>query len=184
MDDRRIIDLFWSRAEQAIEALGQVYGKRLHQIAMNILGDHQAAEEAVSDTYLALWNTIPPARPDPLGAFVYRVGKNTALKHLRTRTAQKRNSQYDLALEELSQFLSGSTLEETLDARLLGQALDRFLDTLTKENRIIFVRRYWFGDSVKEITSQLRLSESAVTVRLHRLRNQLRTYLTQEGFDL
>lgn len=184
MDDRRIIDLFWSRAEQAIEALRQVYGRRLQQIAMNILDDHQAAEEAVSDTYLALWNAIPPARPDPLGAFVYRVGKNTALKHLRTRTAQKRNSQYDLALEELSQFLSGGTLEEALDSRLLGQSIDRFLDTLSRENRIIFVRRYWFGDSIPEIANQLRLSESAATVRLHRLRNQLRTHLTQEGFDL
>ena len=184
MDDRRIIDLFWARAEQAIEALSQVYGRRLLHIAINILGDHQAAEEAVSDTYLALWNTIPPASPNPLGAFVYRIGRNTALKHLRTRTAQKRNSQYDLALEELSQFLSGETLEDALDARLLGQAIDRFLDTLSRENRIIFVRRYWFGDSIQEIATQLRLSESATTVRLHRLRNQLRTYLIQEGFSL
>ncbi len=182
MDDRQIVDMLWKRLEQAIDALSAKYGLRLQRTAMNILEDPQDAEEAVNDTYLALWNAIPPAKPEPLGAFVCRVGKNTALKRLRSRTAQRRDSRYDLSLDELAQCLPGSSLEDALDARTLGQAIDRFLDTLTHQNRVLFLRRYWFGDSLKDAAAHLHLSESAATVRLHRIRNQLKAHLIKEGF--
>ena len=184
MDDHKIIQMLWQRLEQAIDALAQKYGKRLQRTAMNILEDPQDAEEAVNDTYLALWNAIPPARPDPLCAYVFRLGRNTALNHLRSLTAQKRNSRYDISLDELSQCIPDNILEETLDARALGQAIDRFLDTVSKDNRILFLRRYWFGDSVKDISAELHLNESAASVRLHRLRAQLKNYLIKEGFFL
>lgn len=182
MEDRKILQLLFARAETALDALAQRFGYRLQQTAMNILGDARDAEEAVSDTYLALWNTIPPERPEPLAPYVYRVGRNTALKLLRRNTAQKRYGGYDLCLEELAGVLPGEELEKTVETRALGQAIDRFLDTLSKQNRILFLRRYWYGDSVKALAAALGMKESALSVRLLRIRNSLKDYLYKEGF--
>ena len=184
MDDKKIITLLWQRAESAIDALAQKFGSRLMRTAVNILTDPQDAEESVNDTYLALWNAIPPARPIPLSAYVYKTGKNQALKLLRQKTAGKRNSSYDISLEELSDILTGDALEEQMDARLLGQAIDRFLDTLSKDDRVLFLRRYWFGDSVADLARSRRCSTGSISVRLHRIRTQLKDYLYKEGFSL
>ena len=182
MEDRQIILLLFNRAEAAIGALSQKFGDRLQRIALNILGNHHDAEEAVNDTYLALWNAIPPENPNPLSAYVYRTGRNIALKMFRTNTAQKRDSRYDLSIEELAEILPGDSLEETLDARILGQAISRFLDRLKPEQSAVFLRRYWFGDSVKDISRDLGVSENTLSVRLCRIRSQLKDYLCQEGF--
>ena len=182
MEDKTIIRLLFDRSEQALELLTRRYGPRLRLTARNILGDDQEAEECVSDTYLALWNAIPPAEPDPLAGFVFKIGRNLALKRLRHNTAQKRNSHYDLSLEELSGCIAGGSLEEALSARELGQAIDRFLTTLPRDSRIMFLRRYWFGDSVSQIAEALCYTENAVSVRLNRCREKLRTYLVQEGY--
>lgn len=184
MDDKKIITLLWQRAESAIDALAQKFGSRLMRTAVNILTDPQDAEESVNDTYLALWNAIPPARPIPLSAYVYKTGKNQALKLLRQKTAGKRNGSYDISLEELSDILTGDTLEEQMDARLLGQTIDRFLDTLSKDDRVLFLRRYWFGDSVADLARSRRCSTGSISVRLHRIRTQLKDYLYKEGFSL
>lgn len=182
MEDRKIVSLLWQRAEQALEALAKKFGAGLQRLAMNILGSHQDAEEAVSDTYLAVWNTVPPQKPDPLSAYVYRLGKNTALKKHRDSTAQKRDSRYDVSLDELAGCIAGCSLEEEWEARELGRAIDRFLAQQTAQNRIIFLRRYWFGDSVKEIAALYAMKAGAVSVRLSRLREALRNYLQKEGF--
>lgn len=182
MDDKKIIGLLWQRAEQALVLLAKKFGAGLHRLAMNILGNHPDAEESVNDTYLALWNTIPPEKPDPLTAYVYRVGKNTALKKLRENTAQKRDSRYDVSLDELAGCVAGCSLEDEFDARLLGRAINRFLDKQTEQNRIIFLRRYWFGDSVKEIAALYTMTPGSVSVRLSRLRESLKEQLTKEGF--
>jgi len=184
MDDQKILQLLWDRIEQALEEIAKKFGKRLHYTAMNILGSHQDAEEAVSDTYLALWNSIPPERPDPLAGYIHRTGRNIALKKFRFLTAQKRSTQYMLSLEELSDILPAPSLEETLNARELGQAIDRFLDTLSKENRILFLRRYWFGDSIRHLARASGLQENTLSVRLSRIRTQLKDYLRKEGFFL
>ena len=183
MEDKKILDLLWNRIESAIDALAKKFGKRLLYTAMNILGNPQDAEEAVNDTYMALWNTIPPERPDPLSGYVHRTGRNVALKKQRYLTAQKRRSQYDVSLEELADVLPGPYMEDLLDARELGLAIGRFLDTVSKENRILFLRRYWFGDSVKHLAKATGLSENTISVRLSRLRSQLKSYLMdKEGF--
>ena len=184
MDDKKIIALLWDRAEGAIDALRAKFGKRLLRTAQNILGDDRDAEEAVSDTYLALWNTIPPERPEPLGAYIYKVGKNIAMKHLRSKTAQKRAGNYELSLEELSDVIPGDTLEAQMDARALGQAIDAFLNTLSKEDRVLFVRRYWFGDSVTALAAQRMTTAGNLSVRLHRIREKLKDYLYKEGIFL
>lgn len=181
MEDKKIIELLWIRAECAIEAIAKRFGSRLWHLAMNILNSARDAEESVSDTYLAVWNAIPPNRPNPLSAFIYKIGRNTALKKLRARSAQHRCSDYDASLDELAGCIPAPALDELVTARMLGRAIDAFLDTRSKESRIIFLRRYWFGDSVKEIAHSLGMQENAVSVQLHRTREQLRAYLSKEG---
>lgn len=183
MEDRQIISLLWDRAEAAIDALRGKFGKRIYATAMNILGDRRDAEEAESDTYLAVWNAVPPAHPEPLCAFVYRIGRNAALYILRRRSAQKRSS-YEVCLDELAQVLEGSSMEDQLDARLLGSAIDRFLDTLSQENRVLFLRRYWFGDDIPTLARDTGMRQGTVSVRLHRVREQLKDYLIKEGISV
>lgn len=178
MEDESILELLWQRSEQAIGALAQRFGQRLYGIAMNLLGDRQDAEECVSDTYLAIWNAIPPKRPEPLAPYVWRTGRNIALNRLRSNTAQKRSG-YELSLDELAGCIPAPCQE---NSRALGQAMDAWLDTIDKKNRIIFLRRYWFGESVKDIAAELSMKENAVSVRLSRLRDSLHNYLTKEGF--
>lgn len=182
MDDKKILELLWDRVESALDALANKFGKRLLYTAMNILADPQDAEEAVNDTYLALWNSIPPERPDPLAGYVHRTGRNIALNKRRYLTAQKRSSEYDLSLEELSGILPGPSFEERMDAREMGRSIDRFLGTVSKENRILFLRRYWFGDSIRHLAKTRGLSENAISVRLSRLRAGLKNHLKKEGF--
>jgi len=182
MEDKKIIQLLFARAENAIAELSARFGKQLHRISYNILENQSDAEECTNDTYLALWNAIPPVSPDPLAPYVYRTGRNTALKRLHRDTAQKRDRRYDVSLEELNGCLPGEDVEQMIDARDLGRTMDRFLETTTKENRYIFVRRYWYGDSVGDIARELRMQENAVYVRLNRIRNGLKEYLQKEGY--
>lgn len=182
MEDKKIIQLLFARAENAISELGARFGKQLQRIAYNILGNPLDAEECTNDTYLALWNAIPPVSPDPLAPYVYRTGRNTALKRLHRDTAKKRDSRYDVSLEELNECLPGETMEQVLDARELGRAMDRFLESKSKETRYIFMRRYWYGDSVGEIAKELKMQENAVYVRLNRIRSSLKEYLKKEGY--
>ena len=181
MEDRHIIALFFDRAEGAIDALAKKYGKALYSLCRNILDDPLDAEECVSDAYLAAWNTIPPARPDPLSAYICRLGRNCALKKLRSRTALKRSG-YEVSLEELSECIPGSDTETAWQAQALGEAIDRYLATLPKENRILFLRRYWFGDSLKDISRRMGIRENTLAVRLSRIRGDLKDYLSKEGF--
>ena len=182
MEDKKIVQLLFARAENAISELSARFGKQLHRIAYNILGNRLDAEECTNDTYLALWNAIPPVSPDPLAPYVYRTRRNTALKRLHRDTAKKRDNRYDVSLEELNGCLPAGDLEQIIDARELGRSIDRFLDSKSRESRYIFVRRYWFGDSVGEIAKDLRMQENAVSVRLNRIRNNLKEYLKKEGY--
>lgn len=182
MNDDHIIKLLWQRSESAIEALARKFDQRLLATARNILGNFQDAEESVSDTYLAVWNAVPPKKPDPLAGFVYKTGRNQALKRLRYESAQMRDASYDISLDELAGCIAGASLEDEFDARMLGRAMDRFLTTVSRDSRIIFLRRYWFGDSVREIAKHLDMTENAVNVRLSRTRAQLRDHLMKEGF--
>ena len=182
MDDQKIIKLLWQRAEIAIEALAKKFGNRLMSIAINILGVHQDAEESVNDTYLAVWNTIPPKKPDSLAGYVYATGRNISLDRLKYITAEKRDGRYDVSIDELVNCIPSPALEETVEARELGLAINRFLGTMNADNRALFLRRYWFGDSVQEIAKDLGLRENAASVRLGRIRMQLREYLMKEGY--
>ena len=182
MEDKEIIDLFYERSEQAIGELAKKYGQLVRRVANNILSDPEDAAECENDTYLACWNSIPPEYPMVLTSYLCRIARNTAISKYRLCTAQKRNSHYDMALEELADCLAANgNPEEEIQARELGAALNRFLETLKAEDRIIFLRRYWFSDSVSEIAKKLAGTENRVSVRLFRIREKLRRFLKKEG---
>ena len=185
LQDQEILRLFFERSEQAIAELEKKYGTLCGRIASNILRSERDAEECVSDAYLAVWNAIPPERPVPLSAYVCRIVRNLAVKRYHANTARKRNSFYDVALEELEECLSApETAETALSARELTRLLDAFLDTLEERDRFLFVRRYWYADSVAAIAADLGISENNASVRLSRLREKLKRYLRKEGFSL
>ena len=180
MEDKKILQLLWERSETGLDALKTAFGKTLYRMALNILGSSRDAEEVVSDTYMALWDSIPPQAPQNLGAYTYRTGKHLALKKLRFISAQKRSSQYEVSLEELAGVLPGGSVEEAMDAKLLGKAINDFLSTLDQTNRRIFLRRYWFGDSVKALAKAEGTTPNALSLRLARLRDGLRAHLEKE----
>lgn len=180
LDDEEIVELFCARSEQAIQELDQKYGKLCNSLAHNIVGDRRDAEECVNDAYLGIWNAIPPARPDPLRAYLVKVVRNLSLKAYWKREAAKRNSHYTVALEELEECVPGrETVEDKMDAKELARMIEGFLETLTAENRAIFLRRYWFCDSCRDIAVRLGLTEKTVSVRLARIRGKLKRYLIE-----
>lgn len=175
MDEQKIIMLLWNRSETALQAISDTFGGRLYSIASNILGNHHDAEECLNDTYLALWNAIPPKKPSPLIAYACRIARNIALNKRRHSS-----SGYEVSLDELAGCLPSHSAEETLAVQELGWAINAFLKTISQKSRIIFLRRYWFGDSVTEIAQALCMTESAVSARLSRTRDKLRAYLKKE----
>ncbi len=184
MDDQKIIELFFARSETAIQALAAKYEKLLYKISYQILQNKEDADECVNDTYLGVWNAIPPARPNPLTAFVCKITRNLSLNKYRSNTAAKRDGSMDVSLEELEAVIPTPSAEEEWSAKELGRNINRFLYTLTTENRVLFVRRYWFADSVGEIAGDLHISENLASVRLKRIRKQLKSFLAEEGYKV
>lgn len=182
MEDQKIIDLFFLRSEMAVTELAKKYGMVCKKLAFHILNSREDAEECVNDAYLALWNKIPPNRPDPLQTYLCRIVRNLAIKKYRANTAEKRNSFYDMSLEELTECIPArETVEDHWDAKELGKHLDVFLDTLDQKSRILFLRRYWFSESLAELASEFHITEHNAAVRLSRIRAKLRNYLSKEG---
>ena len=180
MNDERIIELFFERSEQAIKELDNKYGKVLHNLSQNILNDRWDAEECVNDAYLGVWNVIPPERPNPLLTFVCKIVRNISIKKYHAKTAVKRNSAYDVAMEEVTYYiLSPQNVEKEIEAKELAHIIENFLDTLSVENRVIFMRRYWFSDTYKEIADRIGITEKTVSMRLTRIRKQMREYLVE-----
>ena len=182
MEDGQIIALLDARAEQAIDALEAKYGPLARRVAMNILHNEADAEECVNVALLAAWDTIPPQRPESLGAYMCRLARNRAAARYRANTAQKRNSFYDAALDELAECIPGHEDPSSLaEARETAAAVNAFLDTLNYTDRFLFLRRYWYGDSLAETAAMARLSPHRASVRLSRVRTKLKQYLKKEG---
>ena len=185
MDDSKIIELFYARSEQAIMELSKKYGAVCSKVARNILNNSLDAEECVNDAYLGAWNTIPPQNPAPLLAYVCRIVRNLSTARYHANTALKRNSYYDAVLDELEECLaSPADVEMEISAKELSGAVDRFLDTLDQDARVMFVRRYWYSDSIPEIAARFGTSNNNVSVRLSRTREKLKKYLWKEGYEI
>ena len=182
MLDEEIIELFFERSEKALEELEAKYGKICLQTSYNILGNYSDAEECVNDSYLGAWNAIPPARPAPLLTYVLKIVRNLSLNCYHRNQARKRNSTYDLAVEELSEFLAApESVESAMETKELVQSVEEFLDSLKTRDRVIFIRRYWFYDSYEQIAERVGISAKNVSVKLTRLRRQLKIYLEERG---
>lgn len=185
MEDNRIIELFYARSEQAIAELSNKYGAVCRRIARNILNSEHDSEECVNDGWLAVWNTVPPQRPDPLLTYVCRIVRNLATARLRYNTAQKRHSPYDVALDELGDcFPSADDPAKALEAAEVSRAIDRFLAGLPQRDRVMFVRRYWYGDPPAAVARHFGVTAHYVSVRLSRLRERLKQHLIEEGVFL
>lgn len=182
MLDSAIIGLFFSRSERAIPELDKKYGVACHRTANNILGNRQDAEECVNDAYLGVWNSIPPHDPDPLSAFVLRIVRNISLRRVQYNRATKRMGNYQECYEELSECIADNTTPETVyHARELTHYIEDYLDSLSRTNRLLFVRRYWFMDSIKGLATATGLNEGAVRTRLSRMRQELKEMLLEKG---
>lgn len=186
MDDKRIIELYWNRDEAAIRETDTRYGRYLWTIAYHVLADREDSEECVNDSYYKAWSAIPPHRPVSLSSFLGRIVRQLAVDRFRHRSAQKRTpSEYALSLDELAECVNGGEEpHEIAELNLLAQAVSNYLRSLSREMRYAFLWRYYFMDSVKDITQRLDASESQVKSMLYRARAGLREYLEKEGFSL
>jgi RNA polymerase sigma-70 factor (ECF subfamily) len=184
MEDNKIIELFWNRDETAIEQTAAVYSRYCRRIARNILGVEEDVEECLNDTWLGAWNSIPPARPECLSAYLGRITRNLAISRYRAGHALKRTGdRLSESLDELGDFASPSVdnVEETVDRKALEAAINKYLDTVTQKQRRLFVRRYFYMDSVSDIAKMYGLGQSDVKVTLLRMRRSLKKVLEEEG---
>ncbi len=184
VEDREIVALYLKRDEKALAETGRKYGRYCQKIAENILGDALDAQECVNDAYLQAWNTIPAQKPENLSTFLGKLTRNLAINRLSSRTAGKRGGGATCeALDELSDFLPDTeSVESEAGVRALTAAINGFLDEQGAKKRILFVRRYFFGESVNEIAKAVGKTPAGVGVALSRMRNGLREYLSEKGF--
>ncbi len=185
MDDNEIIGLFNERSEQAISELDKKYGKYCYSIAYRIVENEDDAKEILNDTYLKAWNTIPPQNPESLCGYLGMIARSTAIDKLRYNSSEKRSgTRVDIAIGELSECVPRTEACDIVDSMALGNALSRFLSSLSERNRQVFIRRYWYVDSISEISKKLCVGENAVKSILHRTRRMLKKFLEKEGVEI
>ena len=182
MTDEQIISLYFDRNEEAIAATQRKYDSYCRAIVGRILGSARDAEEIISDTWLKAWLSIPPNRPNDLKLYLAKIGRNLALNRLRDGRSATRGEAADAVLEELREVLGENTTEETVDAKELQTAVNRFLRQLPERECNIFIRRCFYAESAEEIAARYGLRPNTVTVSLHRTRKKLREYLIKEGY--
>lgn len=180
MEDQRIISLLFSRSEEALKELEHSYGRLVRSIANNIVHNQETALECENDTWLAVWNTIPPTRPESLGNYVCRIVKNISLTRYRDEHCKKRNASI-VQWDELEECLAGASMEDEAALHEITEAINGFLKKQEWENRMIWMSYYWSGVSVAEIAERLQLRKGAVKMRLSRMRMALRSNLEKEG---
>lgn len=186
MEDEKIVQLYWNRDENAIPVTTEKYGPYCTGIARNILGNYEDAEECVNDTYLNAWNAMPPHRPQILSAFLGKLTRNLSFNRWKHNHADKRGG-YTLpqVLDELGECVAGKdSVESELERKELVMALNNYLTTLSSHKRNIFIRRYWYTDSINDIACRFSMTEGGVSMLLSRLRKDLHNYLIKRGFEL
>lgn len=184
MEDKKIIELFFQRLEKAIQETDKKYGNLCRNISYRVLYSKRDSEEIVNDTWMVLWDNIPPKRPNNFKAFICRITKNLSLKKYEYNHAKKRKSEYEISLNELSDcIMAKNNVENDILQKELAEAINRFLESLPKEKRILFLKRYWFMKPIKELAKEYHISQKTASMRLARIRQQLKDYLQKEGYD-
>ena len=185
MEDTQIIELYFERDETAITQTDGKYGAYCRKIAKNILSLEEDAEECVNDAYLQAWNSIPPQRPERLGAWLGRIVRNMAINLWHKNRSQKRSPGIELLLSELEDCLpSPETVERVIESNELSEAIDRWLASLSRDDRVLFVRRYWYGVAVNDLAKERGVTSGSMAKRMYRLRLELRSALEKEGYSL
>ena len=184
MDDLRIIELYFARDEQAIKETDAKYGKLCHSIAYNILNNHEDSEECVNDTYVGVWNAVPPTRPNNFMSFVCKIARNLSLKRLEFMKREKRSQAVLVSLEELEAVLPDERFAPDVSDEDLGKLISTFLRSQKEDVRNVFIRKYYFFDSIGEIAKRYSFTESKVKNMLFYTRNRIRDYLIKEGVEI
>ena len=184
MDDLKIIELYFERDEQAIKETDAKYGKLCQRIAYNILNNHQDSEECVNDTFVGVWNAIPPARPNNLMSFVCKITRNLSLKRLEFMKREKRSADVLLSLDELEAVLSDDRYAPDVSDEEVGKLISKFLRTQKEDVRNVFIRKYYFFDSIGDIAERYGFTASKVKNMLFYTRNKLKDYLIKEGVEI
>lgn len=180
MDDEEIIDLLFSRSERALAELGQKYESLAYGQAYGIIHNHETASECVNDSLMAVWDTIPPNRPDHLGAYISRIAKNIALNRFRDEHAKKRSA-IIVQWDELEELVGSVAVDDEVALHEVTECINAFLDEQTYENRMIWMGYYWRGVSLKELSKKLGMGQGAVKMRLSRMKKNLKELLSKEG---
>jgi len=184
LEDAKIIELYYARNESAIAETERKFGKMLFSIAMNVLSNPEDSEETVNDTYGKAWNSIPPQKPDFLGAWLGKITRNLSISRWRKNKAQKRSG-IEIMLSELEDCVpSAENTEEESESGEITSAINRWLGTLEKEERIYFIRRYWYGDSVAELSARTNIPAKNLSSKMFRLRKSLKEFLEKEGISV
>ncbi|MGN0582387.1 MAG: RNA polymerase sigma factor [Oscillospiraceae bacterium] len=180
IDDEEIIDLYWSRNERAITETDKKYRNKCISVARNILSDLSDAEECLNDTYLTAWNLMPPERPLKFPSFLYKIIRNHSLNRLQYKGSKKRKNEYNLSIDEINESISFSeNAESRINEIELAELLNKFLESLDTEKRVIFIRRYWYFDAYSDIARRCSLTEDNVRMILMRIRKKLREFLIE-----
>lgn len=184
MTDTQMIELYWNRSEDAVAETEKAYGRKLLSLSQRIVRNPEDAAEVVNDTYMKTWNSIPKARPKYFYAYLATICRHLSFNLLNWNQAEKRKAEIVAITDEMEACIPDLGVEKAAQGKEIVQALNAFLETLPREQRLLFVRRYWFADSIAEIAGRYDLTESNVKTRLFRMRNQLREYLKQEGIQI
>lgn len=184
MNDLSIIELYFARDEEAIKQTDIKYGKLCHSIAYNVLNNNEDSEECVNDTYIGVWNAIPPTRPNNLMAFVCKITRNLSLKRFEVQTRQKRSQEMLVSIEELVDILPDENIASSVSDEDIGKVISRFLRNEKDEIRNVFVRKYYFFDSISDIALRYSFTESKVKNMLYHTRTKLKDYMMKEGIEL
>lgn len=184
MDDMQIIELYFSRSEKAIEETSIKYGRLCFNVANNILNNNEDSEECVNDTYLSVWNNIPPTRPNDFMAFICKITRNLSLKRLDFNQAKRRTPNAIVSFSELEEVISDDKIRSDLENKEIGKLIRNFLRSEKPDVRNVFIRKYWFFDSVSDIAMRYSFTESKVKSMLYHTRNKLKSYLKKEGVEV
>ena len=180
MEDEKIVRLYWERDENAIRETHIKYGKYCYTVAYNILHSHEDSHECVNDTWYGAWNAMPPEKPNKLQCFLARITRNIAIDRYRYDNAQKRGAEMEGIIDEYWECIPDGSISIEEDF-VLKQTINGFLASLDTKTRVIFMRRYWYSMSIKDIADGMHLSENNISLILHRTRNKFKDYLTKEG---
>ncbi len=184
MDDLRIIELYFERDERAIEETDAKYGKLCHRIAYNILNNHEDSEECVNDTYVGVWNAVPPTRPNNFMSFICKITRNLSLKRLEFMKREKRSAEVLVSLDELAAVLPDERYAPDASDENVGKLISTFLRNQKEDVRNVFIRKYYFFDSIRDIAERFGFTESKVKNMLFHIRNKLKDHLIKEGVEL